>query len=253
MELGIKGKNALVTGGATGLGAKIVEALASEGANVAFTYLSEKENPEKLVNHVKEKYDVKLVPVLANIGDEEQINRLFEEAYEALGDIHILVNNAGIWLSGKVGEIPSKDWDLTQEINLRAPFLLSQLFVNKAKEKGYKGHIINITSQAAFHGSTTGHSHYAASKAGLIAFSISLAREVASLGINVNNIAVGIMRTPMIEKQLEEKPDYYVNRIPAGRVAEPEEIANFVLFLASDQASYMTGTTMDATGGMLMR
>ena len=138
-------------------------------------------------------------------------------------------------------------------INLKAVFHLSQLFVNHCLAKDRAGSILNITSQAAFHGSTTGHAHYAASKAGLVAFAISLAREVAKQKINVNNIAVGIMDTAMIRKNIEQNPDYYVSRIPVGRVAQPHEIADIGVFMVSPKTSYMTGATLDVTGGMLMR
>lgn len=228
--------------------------LAREGVNVAFTYMSEKEKPEETVAAVKKiNSDLKATPILTNLADEKQIDNFFDKALAALGSIDIVINNAGIWLSGKVTEIPAKDWDLTMEVNLRAPFLLSQRFVQYATKEGKHGHIVNVTSQAAFHGSTTGHAHYAASKAGLIAFSISLAREVAKSGINVNNIAVGIMHTRMIQANLDKDPNYYLNRIPQGRVAEPNEIARIGIFLASEPASYMTGATVDVTGGMLMR
>lgn len=138
-------------------------------------------------------------------------------------------------------------------VNLKAVFHLSQLFVNHCLAKDQAGSILNITSQAAFHGSTTGHAHYAASKAGLVAFSISLAREVAKQKINVNNIAVGIMDTAMIRKNIEQNPDYYVSRIPVGRVAQPHEIADIGVFMVSPKTRYMTGATLDVTGGMLMR
>ena len=112
--------------------------------------------------------------------------------------------------------------------------------------------MLNVTSQAAYYGSTTGHAHYAASKAGLIAFNASFAREQAKKGINSNNICIGIMHTRMIQANLDKDPSYYVNRIPVGRVAEPEEIARMGTLLVSDVYSYMTGATVDVTGGMLM-
>lgn len=254
MNLNLRGKNAIVTGGATGLGQQFVLGLAREGVNVAFTYMSEKEEPEKTVKKVHEiSSELKAIPILTDLSKLTDINRFFESAVDGLGSVDILINNAGIWLSGKVSDIKAKDWDLTMSVNLRAPFLLAQRFVNYATENNRQGHIVNVTSQAAFHGSTTGHAHYAASKAGLIAFSISLAREVAKKGINVNNIAVGIMHTRMIQANLDKDPDYYLNRIPMGRVAEPEEIAKIGIFLVSESASYMTGATVDVTGGMLMR
>ena len=118
-----------------------------------------------------------------------------------------------------------------------------------------KGKIVNVTSQAAFHGSTSGHAHYAASKAGLVTFSISLAREVAPDGINVNLVAPGIMRSPMTEEVLKDpkRKDAYLERIPVRRIAETDDVAKAVVFLLSTQADYMTGTTLDLTGGMLMR
>ncbi|MCI1985876.1 MAG: SDR family oxidoreductase [Lactobacillus sp.] len=254
MDLEISGKNAIVTGGATGLGQQFVLGLAREGVNIAFTYMSEREEPQKTVAAVKKiNPQIKAVPILTNLANENQIDIFFESALDALGSIDIVINNAGIWLSGQVKDISVKDWDLTMAVNLRAPFLVAQKFVNYAIQSGRRGHIVNVTSQAAFHGSTTGHAHYAASKAGLIAFSISLAREVAKAGINVNNVAVGIMHTRMIQANLDKDPNYYLNRIPQGRVAEPDEIARIGIFLASEPASYMTGATVDVTGGMLMR
>ncbi|OAU36566.1 SDR family NAD(P)-dependent oxidoreductase, partial [Lacticaseibacillus rhamnosus] len=211
MDLGIKGKNAIITGGATGLGQQFVLGLAKEGANVAFTYMSEKEKPEQTVEKVHAiNPSLKAVPVLTNLADETQIVNFFDTALQKLGSVDIVVNNAGIWLSGKVVDIPAKDWDLTMKVNLRAPFLLCQQFVRYALKTKRRGHIVNVTSQAAYYGSTTGHAHYAASKAGLIAFSISLAREVAKNGININNIAVGVMHTRMIQANLDKDPNYYV-------------------------------------------
>jgi 3-oxoacyl-[acyl-carrier protein] reductase len=140
------------------------------------------------------------------------------------------------------------------DVNLTAVFLMSQLFIQgKLNSKITGGKILNITSQAAFTGSTTGHSHYAASKAGVVAFTTSMAREVAQYGINVNAVALGIVETEMLRATLEADRKYYESRIPLGRVATPEDIAKIAVFLVSDGASYVTGATIDATGGMLMR
>ncbi len=252
MELGLKGKNAIVTGGATGLGKQFVIALANEGVNVAFTYYSEKEHPEETEELVKKETSSKAIGIQADLSTEDGCRNFFKEAKKNLSQIDILVNNAGIWLTGHVDEISVKDWDRQLETNLRAPFILSQEFVRDANSMKHSGHIINITSQAAYYGSTTGHSHYAASKAGLIAFAASLAREQAKNNINVINLCIGIMHTRMIQANLDKDPNYYVNRIPMGRVAEPEEIAKMGTLFASDVYSYMTGATVDVTGGMLM-
>ncbi|MCL0251295.1 SDR family NAD(P)-dependent oxidoreductase, partial [Escherichia coli] len=179
--------------------------------------------------------------ISCNIAEKTQVEALFSQAEEAFGPVDILVNNAGIWLSGYVTEISPQDWDLVMNVNLKAIFHLSQLFVNHCLQHDQMGSSLNITSQAAFHGSTTGHAHYAASKAGLVAFAISLAREVAKQKINVNNIAVGIMDTAMIRKNIEQNPDYYVSRIPVGRVAQPQEIADIGVFMVSPKTSDMTG------------
>lgn len=138
-------------------------------------------------------------------------------------------------------------------VNLKAIFHLSQLFVNHCLQHDQMGSILNITSQAAFHGSTTGHAHYAASKAGFGRLCYLSGAGSRQTKINVNNIAVGIMDTAMIRKNIEQNPDYYVSRIPVGRVAQPQEIADIGVFMVSPKTSYMTGATLDVTGGMLMR
>ncbi|WP_058910163.1 SDR family NAD(P)-dependent oxidoreductase [Entomohabitans teleogrylli] len=253
MDLNLQNRTAIVTGGATGLGKAFVLSLAQEGVNICFTFMREEENPQQLVDMVKSTTNVKIIAVKTDLCDEQSRENLFATCIAQLGKADILVNNAGIWLSGYVTDITQQDWDTVMNVNLKAVFHLSQLFVNHCLQHAQAGSILNITSQAAFHGSTTGHAHYAASKAGLVAFSISLAREVAKQNINVNNIAVGIMDTAMIRKNIEQNPDYYVSRIPVGRVAQPQEIADIGVFMVSPKASYMTGATLDVTGGMLMR
>ncbi|WP_196595223.1 SDR family NAD(P)-dependent oxidoreductase [Pectinatus frisingensis] len=252
MELGLKGKKALVTGGATGLGKQFVLELAKEGVTVGFSYYSEKENPGEVEKITATQIGVKAYGFKTDLSKVEQAKLLFDEVHKKLGQVDILINNAGVWLTGLVTEIKPEAWDLQMETNLRAPFLLCQKFAQYANKEGHGGHVLNITSQAAYYGSTTGHSHYAASKAGLIAFNASFAREQAKKGINSNNIAIGIMHTRMIQANLDKDPNYYVNRIPMGRVVEPEEIAKMGTLFVSDVYSYMTGATVDVTGGMLM-
>lgn len=219
MELNLHGKNALVTGGATGLGRELVQSLVKEGVNVCFTYRSHPEAALALVEALNGLDGTEVVAIRTNLGDSQEIDALFEQGLTHFKQFDILINNAGIWPTGMVADITLEEWDNVMNINLKSVFHLSQLFINQCSNKQITGSVLNITSQAAFHGSTTGHSHYAASKAGLVAFSISLAREVAKQGINVNNIAVGIMDTEMIRGNLEKDPQYYLNRIPVGRVA----------------------------------
>ena len=252
MDYGLKGKNVLVTGSTKGLGEAIVRIFAGEGANVIVSGRSEelaKDNAAKL----REEYGVNAVGIPADLGKKGAAQQLFEESVNALGGLDILVNNAGIWPTAYVREMTLEDFDRTIYMNLEVPFLLSKMMVNHLIEQDRKGKIIQVVSQAAFHGSTTGHAHYAASKAGLVTFSRSLAREVAGYGINVNSVAPGMMETPMVKDALAKKKDYYNDRIPIGRVATADEVAYSVVFLASDKADYLTGITIDATGGMLMR
>lgn len=252
MDLKLKGKCAIVTGGSRGVGRGIALALASEGAYVVVNYNKSEDSAKKIVDQIV-KNGGKALKVKADLGNPEDCINLINEAEKEFGSVDILVNNAGIWPTNWVQDIPLDEWKKTIDVNLTSVFLTSQAFVknNIAQKRG--GKILNITSQAAFHGSTTGHAHYAASKAGVVSLTVSMAREVAKYGINVNAVALGMVRTDMTNSALEKKSEYYMKRIPIGRVAEPEDIAKIVLFMVSEPASYITGATIDATGGMLMR
>lgn len=252
MDYGLKGKNVLVTGSTKGLGEAIVRILAGEGANVIVSGRSE-DLTQSIAEKLAKDCGVTAVGIPADLGQRGVAEELFAKSLEALGSLDILVNNAGIWPTAYVREMELEDFDRTLYLNLEVPFLLSKLMVNHLIENDRKGKIIQIVSQAAYHGSTTGHAHYAASKGGLVTFTKSLAREVASYGITVNSVAPGMMETPMVKDALEKKRDYYNNRIPIGRVASADEVAYTVAFLASNKADYLTGINIDATGGMLMR
>lgn len=252
MDFGLKGKNALVTGSTKGLGAAIARVLAQEGANVIVSGRS-KDLADKLAADLAEECGVKAVGIQADLGKKGEADRLFDETLKTLGSLDILVNNAGVWPGAYVKDMELEDFEDTLYLNLLVPFTLSKRMVNHLLDRESKGKIVQIVSQAAFHGSTTGHAHYASSKGGLVTFTISLAREMAPYGINVNAVAPGMIETPMTEDALAKKRDFYNSRIPIGRVAKPEEVAYSVAFLASDKADYLTGITIDATGGMLMR
>ncbi|SBV98938.1 3-oxoacyl-(acyl-carrier-protein) reductase FabG [uncultured Alphaproteobacteria bacterium] len=255
MDLGIADKTVLVTGGSRGVGRALVLALAGEGANVAFSYASNRAAADEVVDAVRTRYGtgVRAVALAADLSAAEQAEGLYDAARDALGPIDVLVNNAGIWLKGWATEISLADWQRTMAVNATAPFLLSRRLVRDLQAAGRPGKIINVTSQAAFFGSTTGHSHYAASKAALVAFTVSLAREVARDGITVNAVALGLVETDMLADALAADREYYEKRVPLGRLATPGDIAGIVTFLASFLSDYMTGATLDATGGMLMR
>ncbi|GAK50446.1 oxidoreductase, short chain dehydrogenase/reductase family protein [Candidatus Moduliflexus flocculans] len=249
MELGLKGKNAIVTGGSAGVGRAIALALSQEGANVAIGDIC----PAPDVLKECERFGVKAMFIQTDLSKPEDCINLVNAAEKEFGQVDILINNAGLWPTNLVADIPLAEWHKTVDINLTAVFLTCQTLVQKALAAKRKARILNVTSQAAFNGSTTGHAHYAASKSGVVTFTISLAREVSKLGINVNAIALGMVETGMSAKALAEKKEYYESRIMIGRVAQPEEIAKIATFLVSEPAGYLTGSTFDATGGMLSR
>ncbi len=252
MDLGLKGKNALITGSTKGLGKTIAELLAAEGANVIIT--GRRESATKAIaGQISKTYGVKAYGIAADLLANDQPEKLFKESLEAVGHLDILVNNAAVWMQAYVVDMPKEDFEETMYLNLEVPFLLSKYMVGHLTEENRSGKILQVVSQAAFHGSTTGHAHYAASKAGLVSFSVSLAREVAKQGINVNLIAPGMMKTDMCREAIEKNESYYNNRIPMGYVAEAEDVAYAAVFLVSEKANYLTGITLDASGGMLMR
>jgi Dehydrogenases with different specificities (related to short-chain alcohol dehydrogenases) len=252
MDLKLKGKNAIITGGSRGVGRAIALGLAAEGVNVVVTARKKSKELSEVVEEAKS-LGVNAYPLGVSMNNADDVGKMMKAAEALLGDLDILINNAGIWLTGWIQDIPLSDWEETMDVNLTAPFLTSQYFAKINLKKKRPGRIININSQAAFNGSTTGHAHYAASKAGMVALTISMARELSSKGITVNGIALGIVNTDMIRDNLEANPGYYESRIPIGRVAQPEDVANIAVFMVSEPASYLTGTTIDATGGMLMR
>jgi len=260
MDLQLQNKVVLVTGGSRGLGKAICLALAAEGAKVAVNYFRDLAHGVDLVNEatavareIRDAYGIVALPVPGDVAKPDEIQQMFRLTETGLGELDVLVNNAGIWPTAYVKDMTLGDWNRTIQINLTGTFLTCQEAVRRWLAGGRKGRIVNITSQAAFHGSTTGHAHYAASKAGMVAFTVSLAREVAPQGIHVNAVAPGMMATEMAKEALDHGLEEYLKRIPLRRVSDPAEVAAAVTFLASPRASYITGATLDVTGGMLMR
>lgn len=254
MDLGLNGKIAVVTGGCSGLGAAVTEQLLEEGCKVVIGDIVLKDTAKEWIRGLNEP-EKRVHFVQTDVSVREQTDRLFDETIRVYGSVDILINNAGVWPTAYVKEMQEEAFRRTLDINLIGPFMLSQRMLNYCVDNHKKGKIINLVSQAAFHGSTSGHAHYAASKAGLVGFTVSLAREAAPYGVTVNAVAPGIMETPIFNQILNDpkcRKDYE-NRIPLGRIAKPAEIASIVVFLAGKQSDYMTGATLDATGGMLMR
>lgn len=253
MERTLEGKVALVTGGSHGFGRTICLALAAEGARVGVNYRQSAEKAEAVVAEIAEAHGVEAVATPGDVANEADIAPMFDAVERAFGPIDILVNNAGICPVSFIKDASADLWQSTIQTNLTGTFFCCRELVRRATAAKRPGRIINIVSQAAFNGSGTGKAHYAASKAGVVALTVSLAREMAGCGITANAVAPGMMLTEMTRETLEKNAERYRKTIPLGRVAEMAEIAGVVTFLASDKASYMTGATVDVSGGMLMR
>jgi 3-oxoacyl-[acyl-carrier protein] reductase len=253
MDLNLKDKVAIVTGGSRGLGRAICLGLAAEGANVVVNCRRSRDKAEELVKQIETTCGTRALAAVCDVSKSKGVEEVFQLAETTFGAIDILINNAAIWPTSYVKDTTEDEWNRTMTINLTGPFLTCREAVRRWLAQGRPGRIVNVSSQAAFHGSTSGHAHYAASKAGLVTFTVSLAREVARQGIHVNAVAPGMMVTDMARDALAEDEQRYIDRTPLGRIADPAEVANVVVFLASDRASYMTGATVDVTGGMLMR
>ncbi|MDR2513315.1 MAG: 3-oxoacyl-ACP reductase FabG [Puniceicoccales bacterium] len=253
MDLQLKNKVALVTGGSRGIGAAICEAFAREGAHVAFNYTSSREAAKALAEYLRAKYGIKVFCTSADIGLEADVLRLVADTTHELGPVDILVNNAAICPKGPITAYSHAEWEHTFAVNVTGMFIATREVIARLQKRQAPGAIVNIASQAAFRGSTTGHLPYDSSKGAVVSFTIGLAREVSAQGIRVNAVAPGLVRTEMVAKTWEERKERYLATIPIRRIAEPAEIADIVVFLASARASYITGATLDASGGMMMR
>ncbi|HYD29668.1 MAG TPA: 3-oxoacyl-[acyl-carrier-protein] reductase [Azospirillaceae bacterium] len=242
----LTGKCALVTGASGGIGAAIAKALHAQGATVALSG-TKVEALEKLAAELGDER-AKVVP--ANLADAASTERLIKDAEAALGKIDILVNNAGLTRDTLALRMKDDDWQAVLDVNLTAAFRLSRA-VMKGMMKRRFGRIIGITSIVGVTGNP-GQANYAASKAGMIGMSKSLAAEVASRGITVNCVAPGFIATAMTHVLGDEQKEKLNNAIPAGRMGSVEDIAAGVAYLASDEAAYVTGQTLHINGGMAM-
>ena len=259
MDLNLKDKVVLVTGGSRGLGKTICGSFAAEGAHVAVNYYRNADASVDLAGEAEAVVadlhgrGVRAIAVGGDVSREEDVVAMFEQAWTQLGGVDVLVNNAGICPVSLIKDTPYSVWKSTIEINLNGTFLCCRELVRRCLAAGRKARIVNIVSQAAFNGSSTGKAHYSASKAGIVMLTVSLAKELSRGGIACNAVAPGMMRTEMVAQTLKIKEEQYNKSIPLGRIGETREVADVVLFLASERASYVTGATYDCSGGMLMR
>ena len=241
----MQGKIALVTGATRGIGRAVAEELVSKGAFVIGTATSEK-GAESISAYLGEKGK----GLVLNVADQASIDAVLEQIKQEFGDIDILVNNAGITRDNLLMRMKDEEWFDILQTNLSSVYYLSKAMLRTMMKKRF-GRIINIGSVVGSMGNA-GQTNYCAAKAGLIGFSKVLAKEVASRGITVNVVAPGFIATDMTDVLSEELKNNLLTQIPAGRLGEPKDIAKAVAFLASEDASYINGTTLHVNGGMYM-
>ncbi|MFK4339922.1 MULTISPECIES: 3-oxoacyl-[acyl-carrier-protein] reductase [unclassified Paenibacillus] len=249
MSKPLSGKTALVTGASRGIGRSIALALAEAGANVAVNYAGSEAAAAEVAEQIRAK-GVEAITVQANVGRADEADRLIKDVIGAWGKIDILVNNAGITRDNLIMRMKEDEFDQVIETNLKGVFNCLKA-ATRPMIKQRSGRIINISSVVGVLGNA-GQANYVAAKAGVIGLTKSSARELASRGITVNCVAPGFIDTEMTQVLADDLRDNMLSGIPLARLGRPEEIADVVLFLASDASSYMTGQTLHVDGGMYM-
>ncbi|WP_213806945.1 glucose 1-dehydrogenase [Granulicella sp. dw_53] len=251
MSSRLAGKVAIVTGSSSGIGQAIAIRLASEGANIVVDYRSHPEGADETKIQI-EAAGSKAIVVQADVSKIADTQNLIDQAYSQLGRCDILVNNAGVEKSAPFWEVTEADYDTVLDVNLKGAFFLTQAFVRRLRDSKQPGRIINISSvheDMAF----PNFSSYCASKGGIRMLMRNLSVELGPLGITVNNIAPGAIATPINKSLLNDKPklDALLRNVPLGRMGTPEDVASLTVFLASDEASYITGSTYVIDGGLM--
>ncbi|MEA3408643.1 MAG: 3-oxoacyl-[acyl-carrier-protein] reductase [Chloroflexota bacterium] len=247
---GLQDKVALVTGSSRGIGRAIALELAHWGCNIVVNYRANEPAAAKVVHRIKEESGTEAIAVQADVSDAEQVASLMESALEAFGRVDILVNNAGVARDRLLLRMSEEDWDAVLDTNLKGAFHCTKA-LQRTFLRQREGCIVNIGSVVGLAGNA-GQANYAAAKAGLIGFTKAVARELASRNVRANLVAPGFVKTGMTAELSERLVDEALDRIPLGRLAEPEDVARAVAFLASEDASYITGQVLVVDGGMLM-
>lgn len=245
----LDGQVVLVTGGSRGIGRAVALACAREGAHVVINYAGNVKAAQSVVEEISD-MGRKCLAVQADVSKAADVERLVEESLADFGKIDVLVNNAGITRDGLLMRMKEEDWDAVLETNLKGIYLCTKA-VTKGMMKQRSGRIINMTSVVGVMGNT-GQANYAAAKAGVIGFTKSMAKELASRNINVNAVAPGFIHSDMTSVLPENVQKAMTDAIPLARMGEPEEVADAVLFLASKASRYITGQVLHVDGGMVM-
>lgn len=242
----LTGKNALITGATGGIGSEIAKALAKQGAKLVLSGTKE-EKLQELATQI----DGEVKYLTCNLSDSASVEALFDKAEELVGgQIDILVCNAGITKDSLILRMKDEDFNHVLDVNLKSTFILNRNAIKKMMRRKY-GRIINISSVVGVTGNP-GQCNYVASKAGMIGMTKSLAQEVASRGITINCVAPGFISSPMTDILNDQQKEVILNKIPVGKMGEASDIAKGVAFLASEDASYITGHTLHINGGMFM-
>jgi 3-oxoacyl-[acyl-carrier protein] reductase len=241
----LTGKTALVTGATGGLGGTIAKALQRQGATVALSG-TRREVLDKIAAEIGER--VHVLP--CNLADKNEVEALVPKAEETMGQLDILVANAGITRDNLFVQLKDEDWDQVIDVNLTATFRLARAAVRGMMRRRF-GRVIGITSVVGVTGNP-GQGNYAASKAGMIGMIKSVAAEYARRGVTANCVAPGFISTPMTDKLNKKQREAILGRVPAGRLGTSEDVAAAVVYLASNEANYMTGQTLHVNGGMAM-
>jgi 3-oxoacyl-[acyl-carrier protein] reductase len=249
MQINLKDKVALVTGGSRGIGRSIAATLAGAGALVVINYKSNAAAAEEVVSAITAA-EGRAAAIQADVSASPEVERLFKELLDRYGKIDILVNNAGITRDTLLLRMKEEDFDAVLQTNLRGVYLCTKAAL-RPMTKARSGRIINITSVVGLIGNA-GQANYAAAKAGIIGFTKAAAREIASRNITVNAIAPGYIETELTDVLSETVRQAILENIPLGRLGQPQDVANLVCFLASDAAGYITGQTLTVDGGMVM-
>ena len=249
MNLSLSGKVALVTGASRGIGRAIATTLAASGASVIVNYRANEEAAQAVVAEIVGA-EGKALAVQADVGSTQDVDRLIKATLDAYGRLDVLVNNAGITRDTLLLRMKDDDFDAVLATNLRSVFLCTKAAL-RTLTRQRSGRIINITSVVGITGNA-GQANYAAAKAGIIGFTKSTAREIASRGITVNAVAPGFIETELTDVLGEEARKAILEGIPLGRLGQPTDVATLVCFLASDAAAYITGQTLTVDGGMVM-
>lgn len=246
----LQGKTALITGASRGIGKGIAEIFAKNGCNIAFTYASSVEKANAFAKEIADQYGVKIQGYQSNAADFNQSMELAEKVIADFGKVNILINNAGITRDTLMLRMTEEQWDEVIDTNLKSAFNLTKAML-KHFLGNKSGSIINMTSVVGVMGNA-GQANYAASKAGMIGFTKSIAKELGSRNVRCNAVAPGFIETEMTHALDENVRKAWADTIPLKRGGSTEDVANLCLFLASDKSTYITGQTISVCGGMLM-